>query len=55
MDNDYSQCPNAGSHAWRNNFATHVNGHPADSGLAAGAVTVCGVGLSSSKSPEAVC
>ena len=35
MANDYTPHPAARSHAWRNNFVTYVNGHPADLGLAA--------------------
>ena len=36
MANDYIPRPDAQFHAWRNNFATYVNGHLADWGLAAG-------------------
>ncbi len=36
MDNDHIQRPDAGFHACRNNFATNVNGHPADWGLGVG-------------------
>ncbi len=38
MANDYIPRPDAQFHAWRNNFATYVNGHLADLGLAAGAM-----------------
>jgi len=34
--NDYIPRPDARFHARRNNFATYVNGHPGDLGLAAG-------------------
>ena len=38
MANDYIPHPHAQLHARRNNFATYVNGHLADLGLAAGAM-----------------
>ena len=35
MPNDYIPRPDARFPAWRNNFATYVNGHLADLGLEA--------------------
>ncbi len=36
MANDHIPRPNARFHGWQSNFVTYVNGHLADSGLAAG-------------------
>ena len=38
MANDDAPRPDARFHTRRNSFVTYVNGHPADEGLAAGAI-----------------